>query len=967
MKMREANDSQAGAATRPWLSYSLAVLAAAGAALLRWALDPLLRETQPFATFYIAILLVTLGRGWRPGLACAALGFLVGDWFFLAPRGSLSIVTLDALAHTLIYFLVAGALIYSLHRSRRIGLALAVAHESLRQSEERLRATFQKAAVGIMQVDTQGRCIAANERVCQILGYRPAELVGKTVHELTAPEDLAQSDQLNAELREGRRERLDYEKRYRRRDGSSLWVYVTASAVRDAAGHVLYFIGTAEDISERKQAEERLRFQLLLTQGIADAAAVCIFVTDAQGRVTFMNPEAERVFGFSFAELQGQGMHDAIHHHYPDGRPFPQHECPIGKVYQSGETTRSYEELFFRKDGSTVPVVCSNAALWVEGKLAGAVLVAQDITERKRAEGALLQAKQEWERTFDSVPDLIAIIDGERHIKRVNRAMAERLGLAPEHCVGLTCFECLHGTTCAPEFCPHALTLADGRIHSSEVHEERLGGDFLVTTTPLLDEGGQMVGSVHVSRDITAAKQAEAALREQAQLAQLRADATQVLQQPGAMQALLQHVAALLVERLDVVFARVWTLDPSGQTLELHASAGLYTHLDGAHSRVPVGQFKIGRIAQGRRPLVTNQVLGDPNVPSQDWVRREGLVSFAGMPLLLEGRLLGVVAFFSRHTLSPAVVETFESIAGTLAQALGRKQAELALQASKEELAHANAELEQRVSERTAKLQETVAELEQFSYTLTHDMRAPLRAMRGLGGVLLEECVTDLSPERYEHLRRIADSAERMDKLITDALQYSGVLRQALALEPVDAEALLRGILDSYPQFQPPRASIRIVGRLPVVLGNAAALTQCFSNLLGNAVKFVPPGKTPEVRVWAELVDSGKLIADSPKAQLPSGDHPSTIHYPLVQIWFQDNGIGIEREYQDKIWLMFQRLHKSYAGTGIGLALVSKAIERMGGKVGVESEPGRGSRFWLQLRHPPGALPGHVREVAHTE
>jgi signal transduction histidine kinase len=275
------------------------------------------------------------------------------------------------------------------------------------------------------------------------------------------------------------------------------------------------------------------------------------------------------------------------------------------------------------------------------------------------------------------------------------------------------------------------------------------------------------------------------------------------------------------------------------------------------------------------------------------------------------------------------------------------------------ELDQANAELEQKVRDRTAKLQETVAELEHFSYTITHDMRAPLRAMYSLGGVLLEECSECLHPTRQEYIRQIVDSADRMDKLITDALQYSGEVRQHFELEPVDADALLRGILESYPEFQPPQANIHIDTHLPVVLGNKAGLTQCFSNLLGNAVKFVHPGQAPEVRVWAESVQSQQTAEGAVGHATRNTEHelvnpqPATLN-PLVRLWFEDKGIGIEEQYHDKIWQMFQQLNKSYEGTGIGLALVRKVVDRMGGKVGVESEPGHGSRFWIELKRANG-------------
>jgi len=305
------------------------------------------------------------------------------------------------------------------------------------------------------------------------------------------------------------------------------------------------------------------------------------------------------------------------------------------------------------------------------------------------------------------------------------------------------------------------------------------------------------------------------------------------------------------------------------------------------------------------------------------------------------------------------------------AEIIERTQAEAALLAARKELAQVNAELEQKVLDRTTKLQETVAELEHFSYTITHDMRAPLRAMYSFGRVLLEECSECVHPTRQEYIRHIVDAADRMDKLITDALQYSGVLREHLEPEPVDADALLRGMLESYPEFQPPHANIHIDTRLPVVLGNAAGLTQCFSNLLANGVKFVHPGQTPEVRVWAECVQSPSTlrsaVTEDGKSNLqsqPTGHatrntqhesaprtlnpQPSPLNH-LVRIWFEDKGIGIEKQYHDKIWQMFQQLNKDYEGTGIGLALVRKVVDRMGGKVGVESEPGHGSRFWIEL------------------
>ncbi len=170
-----------------------------------------------------------------------------------------------------------------------------------------------------------------------------------------------------------------------------------------------------------------------------------------------------------------------------------------------------------------------------------------------------------------------------------------------------------------------------------------------------------------------------------------------------------------------------------------------------------------------------------------------------------------------------------------------------------------------------------------------------------------------------------------MDRLITAILNYSKVVRATLARWPLDVEKLIAEIVASYPALHSDNTDIVIQSPLPHALGNEAALTQVIGNLLDNAVKFVAPGIRPRVRIWAESTNG------------------------FVQLWFEDNGIGIERESQARLFKIFTRLNRPelYEGTGIGLAIVRKAVERMGGTVGVESEEGEGSRFWVRLQKPP--------------
>ena len=193
------------------------------------------------------------------------------------------------------------------------------------------------------------------------------------------------------------------------------------------------------------------------------------------------------------------------------------------------------------------------------------------------------------------------------------------------------------------------------------------------------------------------------------------------------------------------------------------------------------------------------------------------------------------------------------------------KRAEEALRDSERQLREWNSELERRVAERTASLEETISDLEDFSHSITHDLRAPLRAIRSFAQILGDECLACGRSRAQDYINRITSAAARMDKLIQDVLQYSRLARSELRLAPVNVQELLRGIIESYPAFQPPQVEIQIEGPLPRMQGNEAALTQCLSNLLGNAIKFVAPGTRPQVRVWAERMGSPKAEARNPK------------------------------------------------------------------------------------------------------
>ena len=257
-----------------------------------------------------------------------------------------------------------------------------------------------------------------------------------------------------------------------------------------------------------------------------------------------------------------------------------------------------------------------------------------------------------------------------------------------------------------------------------------------------------------------------------------------------------------------------------------------------------------------------------------------------------------------------------------------RRQSERALAQAEEKARRHAEELEVVVAERTARLQETVTELENFSYTVSHDLRAPLRSMSGYAQVLLEEYSADLDDSGRDMLRRIGVAARRMDALTTDLLSYSRVSKALGGMEPVNLDVLVDEVLTTIPTLRSD-ASLSRPASLGHVIAHPTLMNHVLSNLLENAVKFKKPGSPAHVTIRTEARTLG-----------------------TVRLWVEDDGIGIEPRHHHRIFQIFERVASELKapGTGVGLAIVAKSVARMGGECGVESSLGGGSRFWVDLR-----------------
>ena len=243
-----------------------------------------------------------------------------------------------------------------------------------------------------------------------------------------------------------------------------------------------------------------------------------------------------------------------------------------------------------------------------------------------------------------------------------------------------------------------------------------------------------------------------------------------------------------------------------------------------------------------------------------------------------------------------------------------------------QELKVANEEL----ALRTAQLNDALQTMETFTYSIAHDLRGPLRAMVVFSSMVVEECSESLHAQGKDYLSRISDAARRMDRLVSDLLVYGRLTHVEATSVPVSLDHALSKVLDDLAaEIEARKAEIEVERPLPVIMGSPVLLNHVLVNIIDNAIKFMPGGRFPRVRIRGsrEREDCARLS-------------------------ISDNGIGIAPEYHVKIFDLFARLHKpsEYSGTGIGLALVKKAMDRMLGKVGLESTPGQGSCFWLEFR-----------------
>lgn len=549
-------------------------------------------------------------------------------------------------------------------------------------------------------------------------------------------------------------------------------------------------------------------------------------------------------------------------------------------------------------------------------------------------------------------------------VRTWNHWLVQHSGLAAETVIGRQLVE-VYPDILARRLDEHFIRALQGEISvlSTALHKYLLplpaqGAEFklpqMLQTARIapLPSGDRIIGTITIIEDVTQRECQAAILRRQQEYDRLLSDALALLlesDQPLEIAAeLFLRIAGPL--KLDAYFN--YLLSADGKELHLHAAGGITPEVRRALGVLPLGEGFSGLIAVRRMPVVESRVHLSDSLHAQA-ARRLGLRSFAGFPLLFGDRLIGTLAFgsYERDLIAPEVVEFLSRLAQFVAIALDRAQREAALRGAEQQLrAHAE-ELEAKVAERTAKLHETITQLESFCYTIAHDLRAPIRSLTGFTEILLEEHAGQLPEEGQGLLRRLQRASHRLDALTRDLLKFSRIVREDVKLAPINVAELVNDILSVTPALQD--GVLAVQPPLGIVLAQRTLLQQCFSNLFDNALKFSTPGQRPSIVIRSELRATAtptQLAVSTPPfnpstagIEIPAG--------PRRRIWVEDNGIGIPDEAHEKIFGIFERVPGPIPveGTGIGLAIVARAAEQMGGSCGVESAPGAGSRFWLEF------------------
>ncbi len=771
----------------------------------------------------------------------------------------------------------------------------------------RLAAIVDSSDDAIIGKTLDGTIVSWNPGAEKIYGYTAPEVIGRHMSLLVPPDQLDEINGILGRIRRGEPVH-HYETVRIRRDGTPLQISLTLSPIRDRDGSIVGASTIARDITARKQAEEAVRRANEYNRSLIEASLDPLVTINPDGTISDVNEATIRVTGVPRDELIGT---DFSNYFTEPGKAKAGYET----AFRLG-SVRDYELELRHRDGRTTPVLY-NASVYRDeaGEVAGVFAAARDITELKKAEETTRRASAYNRSLIEASLDPLVTINPDGTISDVNEATIRVTGVSRDELIG-TNFSA-YFTEPEKAKAGYEQVFRDGAVTDYKLELRHRDGRI----TPVLynaavyrDETGNIAGVFAAARDITEQKKAEEVIR--------RANA---------------YNRSLIEASLDPLV----TINPDGTISDVNEAT---IRVTGVPRDELIGTDFSNYFTEAEKAKAGyEQVFRDGSVIDYELEIRHR-----------DGRITPVLYNAAVYR------DGSGGIAGIFAAARDvteRKRAEAALMAAYNELddrvkertadlVEANSSLEKEITghkataseleQRSRELARSNEELQQFAYIASHDLQEPLRAISGFTELLERRYKGELDERADRYINFIVDGTRQMQQVIQDLLAYSRVQTKAHEFGLIDANSALEQALSNLQvAIRDRRALVTVENRLPEIFADGIQITQVFQNLIVNALKFQGPGATPEVRVSARREGDAWLFSVA------------------------DNGIGIDARHLDRIFMLFQRLHAKgeYDGTGIGLAICKRIVERHGGSIAVQSTPGVGSTFTFSIPTRNGVRP----------
>lgn len=741
-------------------------------------------------------------------------------------------------------------------------------------NEKNYKELVQNANSAILRWQRDGTIVFFNEYAQSFFGYSPEEILGKNVG-ILVPE----TESTGGDLSKLVEDIVLHPERYNNfinenicSNGQRVWMAWTNRPVYNEAGLVSEILAVGVDITERKRAEELRTLQHKQLLSLIEQAPLSIAMFDQN--MNYLAASHRWVTDY------GRGLTDLIGlNHYDINPDVPDYWKEAHQKGLSGQSLRNDDDVWQRADGK------KHWLRWAitpwnneNGKIGGIIMSAEDISERKRAEAAAFQSEMRYHRILDAMLEGCQIIDFDWRYVYVNEVVATQGKRKPEELLGKTMMEMYPGIEQTELFKILQKCMADREPRHLENRFDFPDGSvgwFELSIQPAQE------GLFILSTDITQRKQMENNLNEV------------LLNLEGA-----EEQAGLGSWYFDTQLNRGWWSKHMYQIFGLESTQG-----------IPSNEEYIEMIhPEDRELLLATLFQLSQGLPPQ-------IQNFRTNPTHGEMRILS-----PKYRVETDAAGKVIKFSGTLLDITEREKKE-------DDIRRLNAELEERVIERTAQLKAANKELEAFSYSVSHDLRAPLRAIDGFTQILVEDYQPLLGEEGERVCNVISHETERMGHLIDDLLSFSRLGRKEMSTGYVNMQALAASAFNELTKEKERERIEFHLEAIPTAVGDEALLRQVWINLLSNAIKF-------SSRKKRAIIEVGSVM-----------DGNETIYY------VRDNGAGFDMEYKNKLFGVFQRLHSEdeFAGTGVGLAIVQRVIHRHSGRIWADGQVGEGATFHFTI------------------